>query len=225
MRILIGEDEKELLDLLAKRLKKEGYSVDGCEDGVEVLAYLEDAPYDLLILDIMMPKKDGFTVLKELRKKKLTTPVMLLTAKDAISDRVAGLDMGADEYMTKPFAFDELLARIRMLLRRHSSDKSDVLEVGDLWLSVSTHQVKRAGQDILLSAKEFALLECLMRNRNLPLTRSQLESHIYDFGFEGGSNVIDVYMRYLRKKLDDPFEKKLIHTLRGIGYMIKDKEA
>lgn len=223
MRILVAEDEQDLLEITVKRLKAEGYGVDGCDNGEDAAYYLENTTYDLAILDIMMPKKDGLTILRELRERGEALPVLLLTALDAIGDRVEGLDAGADDYLTKPFAFDELLARVRMLLRRNSKDKTDQLTVGDLTMTLSTRTVRRDGREISLSAKEFSILECLMRNRGTVLTRSQLESHVWDYDFEGGSNIIDVYVRYLRKKIDEPFEKKLIHTVRGVGYTLKEE--
>ena len=222
MRILVAEDEKELLEILVKRLKEEGYGVDGCENGTDASYYLENTAYDLAILDIMMPGKDGLAILKELRIAKNDLPVLLLTARDAVEDRVRGLDTGADDYLTKPFAFDELLARIRMLLRRRSADKSDVLTAGDLTMELSAHMVKRAGREITLSAREFSILEVLLRNKGAVLSRSQLESHVWDYDFEGGSNIVDVYVRYLRKKIDDGSETKLIQTVRGVGYTIRE---
>ncbi len=222
MRILFAEDAKDLLEVAVKRLKAEGFGVDGCADGEEALLYAMSTDYDLLILDIMMPKADGITVLKKLRASGKNMPVLLLTAKDAVSDRVAGLDAGADDYLTKPYAFSELLARIRALLRRNGGIKSDVLTAGDLKLELSTHRVKRGDVEIELSSKEFALLESFMRNKGKVLTRAQLETQVWDYGFTGGSNVIDVYIRYLRKKIDEPFQKKLIHTVRGSGYVLKE---
>ena len=179
--------------------------------------------YDLAILDIMMPKKDGLSVLRELRARGDATPVLLLTARDAVSDRVEGLDAGADDYLTKPFAFDELMARIRMLLRRGSPVKTDTLSIDGLTMELSSHRVTRGGREIQLSAREFAILEYLLRNRGSVLSRAQLESHVWDYDFEGGSNIVDVYVRYLRKKIDDPFDKKLIHTVRGVGYVLKEE--
>lgn len=222
MRILFAEDERDLLEVAVKRLKSEGFGVDGCSDGEEALIYAMSTDYDLLILDIMMPKTDGLTVLKKIRASGKDVPVLLLTAKDAISDRVEGLDAGADDYLTKPYAFSELLARIRALLRRKGGIKSDILTAGDLTLELSTHKVKRGEVEIGLSSKEFALLESFMRNKGKILTRAQLETQVWDYGFTGGSNIIDVYIRYLRKKVDDPFQKKLIHTVRGSGYVLKE---
>ncbi len=225
MRILFAEDERDLLNVAVKRLKAEGFGVDGCSDGEEALDYIESTDYDLIILDIMMPKADGLTVLRKIRRAGNNVPVLLLTAKDAVSDRVEGLDAGADDYLTKPYAFSELLARIRALLRRQGGVKSDVLTAGDLVLELSTKKVMRGETEIELSSKEFALLEALMRNKGQVLSRSQLETRVWDYSFTGGSNVIDVYIRYLRKKIDDPFPKKLIHTVRGSGYVLKEDRS
>lgn len=186
MRILVAEDEKELLNIILKKLKEEGYGADGCDNGKDAAYYLLHTGYDLAILDIMMPGKDGITVLKEIRERKLTLPVLFLTARDAVEDRVKGLDSGADDYLTKPFSFEELMARIRMLLRRNSEDKSDILITGDLKLELSAHRVFRGDREIFLSAREFAVLECLMRNKGMVLSRNQLESHVWDYNFEGG---------------------------------------
>ena len=218
MRILVADDERELLDITVKRLKAQGYAVDGCDNGDDAAYYLEQTPYDLAILDIMMPGRDGLSILRGLRAAGRTLPVLLLTALDAVGDRVSGLDAGADDY---PFAFDELLARIRVLLRRSSSDKAVVLTAEDLTMELSTRTVRRAGQEITLSSKEYAILEYLLRNKGVVLSRAQLESHVWDYDFEGGSNIVDVYVRYLRRKIDDPFEKKLIQTVRGVGYTIR----
>ena len=223
LRILLAEDQPDLLDVTVKRLRAEGFGVDGCADGQQALDYLEATDYDLVILDIMMPKVDGLTVLRTLRSRKNPVPVLLLTARDAISDRVEGLDAGADDYLTKPFDFSELTARVRALLRRNSTDKSDLLQAGDLVMELSTHRVTRNGREISLSTREFALLESLLRHKGAILSRAQLENQVWDYGFEGGSNIVDVYIRYLRKKIDDPFEKKLIHTVRGTGYTLRDE--
>ena len=222
MRILLAEDEDDLREVTVKRLKTEGFGVDGCRDGQEALEYLDAADYNLVILDIMMPRLDGLSVLRKLRSGGNPVPVLLLTAKDAVSDRVQGLDAGADDYLTKPYAFEELMARIRALVRRNSTEKSDVLTVGDLSLELSTKRVMRGGKEILLSAKEFGLLETLIRHKGQVLSRAQLENQVWDFSFEGSSNIVDVYIRYLRRKVDDPFEKKLIHTIRGAGYVLKE---
>lgn len=223
MRILLAEDEDDLREVTVKRLKTEGFGVDGCRDGQEALEYLDAADYNLVILDIMMPRLDGLSVLRKMRSGGNPVPVLLLTAKDAVSDRVQGLDAGADDYLTKPYAFEELMARIRALVRRNSTEKSDVLTVGDLSVELSTKRVMRGGKEILLSAKEFGLLETLIRHKGQVLSRTQLENQVWDFGFEGSSNIVDVYIRYLRRKVDDPFEKKLIHTIRGAGYVLKEE--
>ena len=223
MRILLAEDEDDLREVPVKRLKTEGFGVDGCRDGQEALEYLDAADYNLVILDIMMPRLDGLSVLRKMRSGGNPVPVLLLTAKDAVSDRVQGLDAGADDYLTKPYAFEELMARIRALVRRNSTEKSDVLTVGDLSVELSTKRVMRGGKEILLSAKEFGLLETLIRHKGQVLSRAQLENQVWDFGFEGSSNIVDVYIRYLRRKVDDPFEKKLIHTIRGAGYVLKEE--
>ena len=223
MRILLAEDEDDLREVTVIRLKTEGFGVDGCRDGQEALEYLDAADYNLVILDIMMPRLDGLSVLRKLRSVGNPVPVLLLTAKDAVSDRVQGLDAGADDYLTKPYAFEELMARIRALVRRNSTEKSDVLTVGDLSVELSTKRVMRGGKEILLSAKEFGLLETLIRHKGQVLSRAQLENQVWDFGFEGSSNIVDVYIRYLRRKVDDPFEKKLIHTIRGAGYVLKEE--
>lgn len=222
MRILFAEDEPALREVTVKRLKAEGFGVDGCRDGREALDYLDSTDYDVVILDIMMPGIDGLTVLRTLRSRGNTVPVMLLTARDAVADRVGGLDAGADDYLTKPFEFAELTARIRALLRRNSDNKTDTASVADLTVEFSTRKVTRGGVEISLSSREFALLESLIRHKGAILSRTQLENQVWDFGFEGGSNIVDVYIRYLRKKIDDPFKKKLIHTVRGAGYTLRE---
>lgn len=222
MRILVAEDEKDMNRLIAKRLKKENYSVDSCYNGQEVFDYLECAEYDAIILDIMMPVMSGIEVLKKLRKQNNQIPVLLLTARDSIEDRVSGLDAGADDYLVKPFAFEELLARIRVMLRKPSTIKTTVYKVGDLEIHTDTHQVIRGGKEISLSSREFSLLRYMVQNAGIVLSREKLEQHIWNYDFTGGSNVIDVYIRYLRKKVDTGFDKKLIHTVRGAGYVLHD---
>ena len=222
MRILIADDERDLNRLIKKRLKESGYSVDACFDGEEVLDYLQCAEYDALILDIMMPKMDGIAVLRQLRERENAIPVLLLTAKDSIEDRVTGLDAGADDYLVKPFAFEELLARLRVLLRKPVTQKSSVLRVADLSLHMNTRQVFRGDKEIRLSSKEYALLHYMMQNAGVVLSRDKLEQHVWDYDFSGGSNVIDVYIRYLRKKVDEGYENKLIHTVRGHGYILRE---
>ena len=217
------EDEKELNDLVRKTLEDEGYAVDSVFDGDSALEYLSSTPYDIALLDIMMPGRDGIAVLREYRKSGGKAPILILTARDAVEDRVVGLDAGADDYLVKPFMFPELLARIRVLLRRNtSSASSSVLECGDLVMDTSSHAVRRRGRKIDLSAKEYSILEYMMRNQGAVLGRESFRSHIWSWDYDGESNVIDVYIRYLRKKIDDGESVKLIHTIRGAGYMLKD---
>lgn len=221
MRLLVVEDEIHLQTIIKKRLLKEHYSVDACGDGQEALDYLAVSPYDAVILDIMLPKLSGIEVLKKIRAEGNRVPVLFLTARDGVDDRVAGLDCGADDYLVKPFAFEELLARIRVMLRRSSEHTTDELTLGDLTVDLKSHKVTRAGQSIELSGKEYAMLEYLMRNQGRVLSREQIEQHVWSFDYEGGSNMVDVYIRYLRKKIDEGFPQKLIHTVRGAGYVMR----
>jgi len=222
LRILIAEDERDLNNILAKRLRAAGYAVDACFDGCEALDYLTGADYDLAVLDILMPGMDGLEVLRRLRKEGRGTPVLLLTARDAVADRVRGLDAGASDYLVKPFAFDELMARVRVLLRAASASPTNVFTLADLTLDCNRHTVERAGAPVTLSAKEFALLEYLLRNQGAVLSREQIENHVWDYNYEGGTNVVDVYIRYLRRKIDNGHEVKLIHTVRGAGYVLRE---
>ena len=222
MRLLVAEDERDLNRLIRKTLEKEGYGVDACFDGEEALYYLEHTDYDGAILDIMMPKRDGLSVLKAIRQKRSSLPVLFLTAKDSISDRVLGLDSGADDYLIKPFDFDELLARIRVMTRKRTPHTSSVLTVGDLTLDTGTHQVTRGGRPIDLSAREYAILEYMCMNPGIVLSREKIEDHIWNYDYSGGSNVVDVYISYLRKKIDGGQEKKLIRTVWGSGWTIKE---
>ncbi len=225
MRILVAEDEKNMNRLIISALTAEHYSVDACFDGQEALDYLAGAEYDAVILDIMMPVLDGLAVLRRIRSGAAgnrVLPVLLLTARDSIEDRVAGLDAGANDYLVKPFAVEELLARVRVLLRRpEAAGEGTCLQAGDLRLCTDTHEVTRSGRQIRLSGKEYALLRYMMQNQGIVLTRDKLEQHIWNYDFSGGSNVIDVYIRYLRRKIDDGYEKKLIHTVRGAGYVLR----
>lgn len=223
MRALVVEDEIYMNRIISKKLKVEGYSVDSCFDGEEAVSYIKAASYNIIIMDIMMPKKNGYEVLSEIRKEGITTPVLFLTAKDGIEDRVKGLDLGADDYLVKPFHFDELMARIRVMIRRSHGKVSNELQVADLVLDVGAHTVKRGEKLIDLSAKEFAILEYMMQNEGIVLSREKLETHIWNYDYQGASNMIDVYIRYLRIKIDKGYEPKLIHTVRGVGYMLKDK--
>ena len=222
MRILFAEDERDLNDLVSRRLTSEGYSVDRCYDGQEALDYLRSAAYDAVILDVMMPRVDGLTVLRRLRAEGNHAPVLLLTARDAISDRVAGLDAGANDYLVKPFALDELCARLRVLTRAAYGAADSVLRVGDLCVDTGARRVTRGGVRVELSAREYALLEYLAYNAGAVLSREQIEDHVWSFDYEGGTNVVDVYIRYLRKKLDDGRADKLIHTVRGMGYVLRE---
>ncbi|WKY45108.1 response regulator transcription factor [Eubacteriaceae bacterium ES2] len=223
MKILIAEDEKALQILIVEKLKDAGYSVDGCFDGEEAVSYVDVYEYDLIVLDVMMPKIDGLAVIEYIRKKKIKTPILLLTAKNDISDRVKGLDAGADDYLTKPFSFDELFARLRALLRRQENIVDNTLELADLTLNTVSKVVIRDGETIELTAKEYAILEYFLRNKNNILTRQQIAEHVWNAEYDNDSNVVDVYIRYLRRKIDDGFQQKLIHTVRGIGYVLKEE--
>jgi heavy metal response regulator len=221
VRILIVEDEAKVASFIKRGLEEEHYAVDVASDGEEGVDMVDVYEYDLAILDIMLPKRDGLSVLSHIRKKNNSMPVILLTAKDMLEDKVKGLDMGADDYLTKPFAFEELLARIRALLRRGKPEESLKLVLDDLILDPVTHTVTRAGEDIPLTAKEYALLEYFMRNPERVLTRTMISEHVWNIKFDTYTNVIDVYISYLRNKIDKGHEKKLLHTVRGVGYMIK----
>lgn len=223
MRVLLAEDEEDLNFIITQKLRSEGYSVDSCYDGEEALDALAVVDYDAIILDIMMPKIDGLEVLRSFRQTGKTTPVLFLTAKDAVPDRVKGLDSGANDYLIKPFSFDELMARLRAIIRNSFGMTDNTITVADLTMDCASHTVTRGAQEISLSAKEYALLEYLMQNKGIVLSREKIEDHIWDFDYEGGTNVVDVYIRYLRKKLDDNYEKKLIHTVRGRGYVIREE--
>jgi DNA-binding response OmpR family regulator len=224
LRLLVVEDEPSLLSIITKRLKEEGYGVDSAKDGREGENYITSAEYDCIILDIMIPFQDGLTLLRKIRAKNISAPVLLLTAKDSINDRVTGLDSGADDYLVKPFSFDELLARVRAMLRRHKDKKNTVLSVGDLEMDTITREVQRGGKAIELTSKEYSILEYFLRNKNRVLTKSQIAEHVWNYDFEYNSNIVEVYVRYLRRKMDEEFKNKLIHTIRGGGYVIKDKE-
>jgi len=221
MRILVVEDEKKVASFIKKGLEEEHYAVDIAYDGEKGLGLAQINEYDLILLDIMLPRLDGMEVLRQIRRNGSNMPILMLTAKDSVEDIVSGLDGGSDDYLTKPFSFAELLARVRALLRRKAREKTDILTVGDLSLSTSTHRVKRGGREIELTPKEYALLEYFMRNPNRILTRTLITEHVWDYHFDPETNVIDVYVNYLRKKIDQGFEKKLIHTIRGSGYMMR----
>ena len=222
MRILIAEDERDLNHIVSAKLSESGYSVDSCYDGEEAMAYLSAAGYDVVILDIMMPGADGFKVLEKIRREGKITPVLFLTARDSIQDRVKGLDAGANDYLVKPFSLDELLARVRVLTRSAHGSAQNVLTADDLTLDIGSREVARAGKRIELSAKEYQLLEYLLYNKGIVLSREKIENHIWNFDYEGGTNVVDVYISYLRKKIDGPGMKKLIRTVRGVGYVLRE---
>lgn len=221
MRMLLVEDEKKIANFIERGLKEENYVVDVAYDGEKALFLAEINPYDLIVLDIMLPGKDGITVCRELRSKKIDVPVLMLTAKDRLGDKVLGLDAGADDYLTKPFAFEEFLARVRALLRRERIDKTTTLKVADLELDQLTHKVKRARKEIILTSREYALLAYLMLNAHQVVTRTMISEHVWHEDFDSFTNVIDVYINYLRNKIDQGFKKSLIHTLRGRGYILK----
>ena len=223
MRILFAEDVRDLNHIITKKLTSQGYSVDSVYDGEEAIDILSYTDYDAVILDIMMPKADGFAVLRALRSKGKNTPVLFLTARDSVQDRVAGLDSGANDYLVKPFSVEELLARIRAMTRTAFGVSDSLLSVGDLTMDTAAKVVKRGGKEIPLSAKEYALLEYLMHNVGIVLSREKIENHIWNFDYEGGTNVVDVYIRYLRKKIDEGYDKKLIHTVRGRGYVLREE--
>ena len=223
MRILVVEDERDLNRIISKRLEKEGYCVDRCYDGEEALDYIRVGEFDAIVLDIMMPKKNGLEVVSTLRKNGDTTPILFLTARDSIADRVAGLDIGADDYLVKPFAYEELLARLRVMTRKATGNPTNIFQAADLVLDTAAHTVKRNGESINLSAKEFDILEYLIRNKGTVLTREKIENHVWNFDYSGGTNVVDVYIRYLRKKIDEGHAVKLIQTIRGSGYILREE--
>ncbi len=221
MRILFAEDEKSLNKIITKQLKAAGYSVDSCFDGEEAYDLITMTDYDAAIFDVMMPVMNGFDLVKKIRAKGIDVPVLFLTARDSIEDRVTGLDIGADDYLVKPFSFDELSARLRVMTRKKYGKKTGVITIDDLSIDTASMHVERAGKSIPLSAKEYELLRYLAMNKGVVLSRGKIEDHIWNYDYEGGTNVVDVYIRYLRKKIDDGFDKKLIHTVRGAGYVIK----
>ena len=224
MRILIAEDQKDLNKILVKKLTAEGYSVDTAFDGEEALDFIRMADYDGMILDINMPRKNGLEVVETIRKNGNYTPVLFLTGRDSIEDKVTGLDIGANDYLVKPFSFEELMARVRALTRKTAESNTPIYCLCDLTLNSSSHTVTRGGQDIKLSAKEFSLLEYLFRSQGKVVTRENIENNLWNFDYEGGTNAVDVYIRYLRKKIDEDFEPKLIHTVRGVGYVLREPQ-
>ena len=221
MRILVVEDELDLNHIICNKLTKEGYNVDACFDGQAALDYLETASYDGVIMDIMIPKKDGMSVLKTIRAEGIQVPVLFLTAKSETQHIVRGLDAGASDYMTKPFEFSELLARLRVMLRTVHISNDSILNYGSLQIDTNNHRVVRDGVTVDLTVREYAILEYLVRNKNIVVTREQIRANIWSIDDDINSNVVDVYIRYLRRKIDDPFEEKLIHTIRGVGYRLE----
>ena len=225
MRVLVVEDAKDMNRLIVKTLTRAGYSVDGCFNGEEALDFLAGAEYDAILLDVMMPKMDGYALLEKLRSQGMDTPVLFLTARDAISDRVKGLDLGADDYLVKPFDFEELLARIRAMTRKKAGKRSNVFTLGDLQVDAQSHTVTRGGQEINLLPKEFTILEYMIRNQGTVLSREQLENQIWNYERSGSSNNIDVYISKLRKKIDGEGQSRLLHTIRGVGWVLRAEEG
>ena len=223
MRILVVEDEKRIQDFLSRGLESAGYAVDVAGNGATAVDLVHGAEYDLIILDLMLPDMDGLTVLQKIRNRKSSPPVLILSARDAVDDRVKGLELGADDYLVKPFAFVELLARVRARLRR-GQPMPERLQVGDLLLDCIRRKVTRSNENIELAPKEFSILEYLMRNRGRPLSRTMIVEHVWDMDYDGLTNIVDVYIRHLRSKIDDKFAIKMIHTVRGIGYMLDTPE-
>ncbi|MBS1832305.1 MAG: response regulator transcription factor [Acidobacteria bacterium] len=224
MRILVVEDEKRIADFLQRGLESAGYAVDTANDGAGALDQVHAADYDLIILDLGLPDIDGLTLLSKIRNRKTSPPVLILSARDQVDDRVKGLESGADDYVVKPFAFVELLARVRALLRR-GQPTPERLQVGELVLDCIRRRVTRANENIELAPKEFSILEYMMRNRGRPLSRTMIVEHVWDMDYDGLTNIVDVYIRHLRSKIDDKYQIKLIHTVRGIGYMLELPES
>lgn len=223
MRILVVEDEKHLNRIITEAMVDEGYSVDSCFNGADALDYAMTSVYDVMILDIMLPKLDGLELVRRLRRDGNNTPVLFLTARDSVSDRVEGLESGGDYYLTKPFDFQELIAVVHVMTRKYTGNRSNVYTVGDLTLDVSARTAVRAGKTIELTQKEFSLLEYMVRNRGVVLSREMIENNLWNYDYEGGTNVVDVYVGYLRKKMDTGFEKKLIHTVWGTGWVLREE--
>ena len=220
MRILVIEDEQKIINFIKKGLEAEYYTVDYAMNGEEGFFKALNEGYDLILLDIMLPKMNGFELTKKIREKDIKTPILMLTARDTIEDKVKGLDAGADDYLPKPFSFDELLARTRALLRRTGSEKSNLISIADLEVDTASHEVKRDDRRIELTSREYALLEYLARNKNIVLSRTKIAQHVWGYDFDTSTNIVDVYIRYLRKKIDEDSDKKLIKTIRGTGYKI-----
>ena len=224
MKILVVEDERDLNNIIIKYLKKQNFGVDSAFDGVDALDYVQISNYDIIILDIMMPNMNGYEFLKELRNRHNQTPVLMLTAKDELEDKVTTLNIGADDYLVKPFEFEELLARIKAIIRRNLGNISNIITIDDLTIDISKKSVSRQGIDIDLTAKEYEILECLIQNKNRILSREQIRNHVWDFDYEGESNIIDVLIKNIRKKIDISGSKPIIHTKRGLGYVVKENQ-
>ena len=224
MHILVVEDEKKVASFIKRGLEEEGFAVDLAHDGEEGVSMATDRPYDLILMDVMLPKMDGLSAIKTLRQNNIQTPVLCLTAKDAVDDIVSGLDSGSDDYLTKPFAFAELVSRTKALIRRNAHDRGAELVFADIRLDPVSHKVWRANQEIDLTSKEYSLLEYFMRNPNQALSRTMIAEQVWDYTFDTFTNIIDVYVNYLRKKIDRNFDKKLIHTVRGVGYILREPE-
>lgn len=224
MRILLVEDDRAISGAVKKRLQAECHAVDLCENGPDAYDFMRVTDYDVVLMDIMLPGEDGLSVVRRARADGVTSPILFLTARDAVEDRVTGLDAGGDDYLVKPFALDELMARIRVLGRRNARQTSNLLTVGDLAIDTAARKVVRGGKDIHLTAKEYALLEYMARNSGAVLTRDQIEQRIFNYDYMGASNMVDVYIRYLRRKLDEGFDQKLIHTVRGAGYVLREEK-
>ena len=222
MRVLVVEDEKHLNRIITEAMEDEGYSVDSCFNGADALDYALSAVYDVMILDIMLPKMDGLELVRRLRRGGNHTPVLFLTARDSVADKVEGLESGGDYYLTKPFDFQELIAVVHVMTRKYTGNRSNIYTIADLTLDVSARTVTRAGRSIELTQKEFALLEYMVRNRGVVLSREMIENNLWNYDYEGGTNVVDVYIRYLRKKIDAGFSKKLIHTVWGTGWVLRE---
>lgn len=223
MRILVVEDEKNLNRIITEAMEDEGYSVDSCFNGADALDYALAAKYNVMILDIMMPKMDGLELVRRLRQSGNHTPVLFLTARDTVADRVEGLESGGDYYLTKPFDFKELIAVVHVMMRKYTGNRSNIYTVGDLTVDTGARTAERAGKSIDLTNKEFALLEYMVRNRGVVLSRDMIESNLWNYEYEGGTNVVDVYVGYLRKKMDTGFSKKLIHTVWGTGWVLREE--
>lgn len=222
MRVLVVEDEKNLNRIISELMEDEGYSVDSCFNGEDALEYTLAARYDVMILDIMLPKLDGLELVRRLRSHGDTTPVLFLTARDSVADRVEGLESGGDYYLTKPFDFKELVAVVHVMTRKYTGNRSNSYTIADLTIDTAAKSVVRAGRRIELTSKEFALLEYMMRNRGVVLSREMIENNLWNYDYEGGTNVVDVYVGYLRKKMDTGFDKKLIHTVWGTGWVLRE---